>query len=1152
MKYYILFSLLLLSTLLRAEDVEIYQGAQIKSRPNVMLVMDTSRSMSIVEKVEDRFYDPDITYEVPLNGFDPEGIYLALLSSGEIYLDTEISEIRRKRIHPDSLICSQAKESLDTTGVYSGGVYFWTEGWWPVGTWVSASPVNAKQNNAIICQNQPEYIYQGNKYKYLSTSGSHPFTNSSGWFSNRFYGIPTRYYRNVFKGNYLNFKIAQDNNNGDVKFSRIAIARRAAKDALASVGHANIGLMRFDSYSNGGFVDIPISPIEDMRPTFTNKVNSYFTWGGTPLEETYHEAFLYLTGKSPRYGNNSYSGRPDGFINRLYPPFVSANQEGIIDPILSQVELDKTPSVSSSKTSGGTYRQPTVTECTKSSIILFTDGIPMSDSASNSAIRSIVSQSNLPATMDRSCTGDGQCMDELAYHMANQDMYPDIDGKQTISTHIVGGFFARNPTEKAQADALLGAIAEAGNGKYYTADTYEEIKEAIEQAIGDETSKSATFTAPSVAVNSFNRLESSDQIYFSLFQPSSTNDWRGNLKRYRLGGNSGILDADNQAAVDNDTGKFKDSARSIWTPENYPDGNDVKLGGVANKLTHERSVFTNLSGNTLTKVNDTLSKDLLYPLKDDPSYLSELRNWIAGKTESGEPRLEIEDPLHSQPVIINYSSNLSVAFIGTNSGYLHGFDINQTTPKELFAFIPRELLHNPDQYMSPRHASAPKVYGMDGPISYWHKDLNLNGIVDGADKVYLYVAMRRGGHSYYALDITNPAAPQLVWKIHGFYPSGTKNAPAVTPGFENLGQTWSKLTPAEVIWKGQRKVVLFAGAGYDTREDGTTLSGPTDRLSHQIGTTIYMIDAQSGQLLWDAERHADLEIGNTMTSAFTADLTLIDRDADGFVDMFYAADLSGRLWRFDMLPGHTTESDFVKGGILADVYSGSGAGNRRFYNAPDISYFNKAGDDFILISIGSGYRSHPLSRSTQDYLFLIKDHDALVTPEEYSTAGFSDFPTWGNNPSSRIGWKYQLPRSSEKILNPTITYNGTVFFTAYQPSDVYSPGDTGIAACDPQVGTSKLYSININSALDHDDEVAPPEIEPLEVPGIPPVTIPPNNVPLDPDNDGGSGPPGGKGADCKKSGTVTMVGLVSIENQKTPRCDVVVREYWKEVANAQN
>ncbi|MEK9713970.1 MAG: hypothetical protein VW258_15520, partial [Thalassolituus sp.] len=125
-------------------------------------------------------------------------------------------------------------------------------------------------------------------------------------------------------------------------------------------------------------------------------------------------------------------------------------------------------------------------------------------------------------------------------------------------------------------------------------------------------------------------------------------------------------------------------------------------------------------------------------------------------------------------------------------------------------------------------------------ITYWHDDKNLNGNVDSGEKVILYVGLRRGGHSYYAFDVTDTNNPSLLWQRHGPYQVAyhNKNIPEFSTGYEQLGQTWSALKPAMIKWNGAQKVVLLAGGGYDPDEDGSSTSGPNSRFEHNVGNTV--------------------------------------------------------------------------------------------------------------------------------------------------------------------------------------------------------------------------------------------------------------------------------------------------------------------------
>ncbi len=67
--------------------------------------------------------------------------------------------------------------------------------------------------------------------------------------------------------------------------------------------------------------------------------------------------------------------------------------------------------------------------------------------------------------------------------------------------------------------------------------------------------------------------------------------------------------------------------------------------------------------------------------------------------------------------------------------------------------------------------------------------------------------MGRGGNGYYALDVTDKAAPAFMWRIGAAELSG-------------VGQTWSTPTIGRVNVSGatqnSQKLVLIIGGGYDT------------------------------------------------------------------------------------------------------------------------------------------------------------------------------------------------------------------------------------------------------------------------------------------------------------------------------------------------
>ena len=83
--------------------------------------------------------------------------------------------------------------------------------------------------------------------------------------------------------------------------------------------------------------------------------------------------------------------------------------------------------------------------------------------------------------------------------------------------------------------------------------------------------------------------------------------------------------------------------------------------------------------------------------------------------------------------------------------------------KEKWAFLIEEALPQIAAQMS--DIVGPEINIADGSLAVYQSDDNGDGIVNGADKVWLYFGLRRGGRAYYALDVTDSAAPQFKWKI---------------------------------------------------------------------------------------------------------------------------------------------------------------------------------------------------------------------------------------------------------------------------------------------------------------------------------------------------------------------------------------------------
>jgi len=330
-----------------------------------------------------------------------------------------------------------------------------------------------------------------------------------------------------------------------------------------------------------------------------------------------------------------------------------------------------------------------------------------------------------------------------------------------------------------------------------------------------------------------------------------------------------------------------------------------------------------------------------------------------------------------------------------------------------------------------------------------------------------------------------------------------------------------------------------------------------------MGNAIFMVKATTGELLWSSSNSgANLNLTD-MKNSIVANIVPIDSSRDGYTDILYTADVGGRIWRLDLDNTATSPSAFAKGGVIADLNGGSTATNIRFFNTPDIAftrYGNFSPEGQFQISIGSGFRAHPLDTLVTDRFYIINDTNVTSLPTSYTDYEESDLADATDFSAATIDQKkagsyYELTLSSgEKVLSSSITVANNVLFTTYRPLD-----STSAANCDADTGSTRLYQISPTNNAD---------FRSIDITDLAQGGIPPNPVilfpPLDPihgdggdegegdGGDGGDGSNGGGGPPpppppppCGKSKSITVVGAEVVGNGFTV-CDQISKSYWLE------
>ncbi|MEE4245594.1 MAG: hypothetical protein V2I33_09290 [Kangiellaceae bacterium] len=795
-----------------------------------------------------------------------------------------------------------------------------------------------------------------------------------------------------------------------------------------------------------------------IREELKNQVRALRADGWTPIADNMLEAGLYFRNEEVLYGR--VRGRGPDNDNRVSSPDSYSGGTLVTPTGCTDANPNAAECRNEAIVGDAQYISPITEVCQANHIVFLTDGEPTWMDANTRSIYNRWTGDTCDNTPGNQTNGRGaDCAVKIAGFLNNNDQSRDLVDVQTVTTHAIGFDFNSN---------FLSDMAEAGGGLYKTPDDKAELIAAFQEIIGDILDVNTTFVTSGLTVNQYNRITHLNQLYYSLFKPTTNPRWEGNVKRYGLTGGE-VVDINGQPAVDINSGEFMETARSWWS--SGTDGNSVVDGGIAEKQQVGRKLYSNLNtgesltsaSNVISEANNLLTGALLNAADD--AERKEIIDWALGYDVNDPTRATahqiIGDPLHSRPTVVAYTVNGSIktyVFVGTNNGYLHMFDAE--TGKEQWSFMPKELL-GLLKVIKDNNANDQHPYGVDGEITVSTEDTNGNLTVDNGEKAYIYVGMRRGGSSYYALDISNALAPQLL-----FQPIN----PQTSPGFAQMGQSWSRplITKMSIAGQEKRDVMIF-GAGYDEIFD-------TDDVPNQaasVGNTIYIADAKTGQPLWNATMATQAAGAGPLSamSSIPGNIKAFDLDGDKLIDHFYAADMAGQIFRFDV----NNDTQQIKGGRIADLQqANTPEDNRRFYNAPDTALIRdpNTGETYVSIAIGSGFRAHPLDTLTNEHMYVIQDKGILsgtffdtkisdlveisANMGDTDGDGISDVAELINDDQSpKKGWYLDFPTNGEKVLAESLTFNNSLLFTTYIP-----PSES-TSACDPASGTSRIYALSL-------------------------------------------------------------------------------------------
>jgi type IV pilus assembly protein PilY1 len=779
--------------------------------------------------------------------------------------------------------------------------------------------------------------------------------------------------------------------------------------------------------------------------------------------------------------------------------------------------------------------------CQRNIVIYISNGAPNDNNSSLSTAEGLLAGlvgKSPPDTIAISPNGQqGNWADEYARFMASADVNATLAGDQHVTTYTV----EIDPVATGQgpaATALFKSMANQGNGKYFAVDggSSSNIEVALNQIFQEVQAVNSVYAAVTLPVSANVKGTHLNQVYIGVFRPDANKapHWFGNLKMYKLGLDTAtnslfLADANGVAAENPASGFIAPTATSFWSaastfwgyrPFNQngagvdsdaPDGELVEKGGAAQQLRIDyaasqasRKLFTcTAAGGAYCASGDALSATPFSGSNSEISVTSlgvantteraDLIGWVRGQdqfdenadTQTSDIRASVHgDVLHSRPAVINFGRNGPLdendvyAFYGSNDGVFRAVKGGTAAAggTEVWGFIPRELFGKLKRLRDDAPAISSvdkKPYFVDGSVAIYREDVNNDGalVAGDGDKVYLYLGMRRGGRFMYALDVSDPDDPKMLWR-------NDNNS----PGFAELGQTWSEPTVAKVA--ASTNPVLITGAGYDAAVEDvmpclitasnslgvtwtsggtvtytaagscTVTGGSSVTTTRTMGRAVMVIDAVTGDLLWQAGTSVSGAIDDLTVAAMdysiSSNIAVIDTDFDGYKDTGYVGDNGGNMWRLnldDIAPANWTVQH------IGAIGGHAAATRRKLQHRPDVVYASDGSGYFSAVLFGSGDREHPFDATVTNEFYMLKDRGLGTT-----TLDSDLFDATVATGSNTYGYKITLG-SGEKSVSSTVTVSGIAFFNTNQPSSSAAAG-----ACSSNLGIARQYQINYLTA----------------------------------------------------------------------------------------
>ncbi len=586
-----------------------------------------------------------------------------------------------------------------------------------------------------------------------------------------------------------------------------------------------------------------------------------------------------------------------------------------------------------------------------------------------------------------------------------------------------------NPLDAEDEERIddLWHAAVNGRGTYFSARNPEALVNGLSSALGSMEASSGAGAA--AATSALEPTSGDNFIYVANYR---TVTWEGELSAYTIDLSTAAL-----------------SANATWKAASQL---NAKISTAGN--TDTRAIYT--SSDTTLKALEWSNLTAAQKAYFDNTKLSQYIDWSASdkSTATGELMLNyirghnryedqdrdaafgtfnrlyrdratvFGDIVHGQPIYVKapsyefldsgyaeyraaQASRTGMVYVGANDGMLHAFDASTGT--ENWAYVPPMILKDLWRLADKDYATNHR-YFVDGPI------IVTDAFVGGSWKTILIGGLGKGGRGYYALDVTIPSSPKVLWTY------SADNNP-------NMGYSYG----APLVTKVDGRWVALLPSGYNNIPEGSNYTTADGK------GYIFMLDVGTGALIKTIATNSGTS-GNP-SGLGRINIKVDDFSKDNTAMAAYGGDLLGNMWRFDLSAG--TASLVMSLGTSQAITA-----------APEIGEID--GKTVLFFGTGRYLGQDDLDNPASQSFYAVKDDGTSTISRGSMVAKVANGTEVGGpevNWNIHGGWYLDLPMGKERVYLDAQLFFGTIMFSSIIPE---------ASACQPG-GSSQLYFLDYKS-----------------------------------------------------------------------------------------